>query len=285
MNVSEVIRTMRRKSGLAYERISMLAGCEVTFLERALREGRDMRVDDFCGIADVCGYSLCVRGRFGSMTIRRSAGECRRDNEVCASEVADRILEAAKVSAADLREMPARDRRLLSRLVARKAMPEVTSLARLCKMAGCDICVRRFREVYVLDPDVPERDMEVVVSQGRTLREMMRDDGRRARERQRVANSLSAGGATATRRATNRSASAKTDTKTGIKANAKTDANANANANAKADAKTGTKTGIKTNSKTNARQTPSPITWTERWPSGAECVIDEQFRAFVRSFG
>ena len=40
------------ESGLAYERISTLAGCEVTFLERALREGRDMRVDDFCGIAE-----------------------------------------------------------------------------------------------------------------------------------------------------------------------------------------------------------------------------------------
>ena len=52
MNVGEVIRTMHWKSGLAYERISTLAGCEVTFLERALREGRDMRVDDFCGIAE-----------------------------------------------------------------------------------------------------------------------------------------------------------------------------------------------------------------------------------------
>ncbi|MBR3160486.1 MAG: hypothetical protein IKF14_15480 [Atopobiaceae bacterium] len=107
MNVSEVIRTMRRKSGLACERISTLAGCEVTFLGRALREGRDMRVDDFCGIADVCGYSLCVRGRFSSMTIRWSAGECGRDDDVCASEVAGRIFEAAEVSAADMRKMPA----------------------------------------------------------------------------------------------------------------------------------------------------------------------------------
>ena len=52
MNVGEVIRTMHRKSGLAYERISMLAGCELTFLGRALREGCDMRVDDFCGFTE-----------------------------------------------------------------------------------------------------------------------------------------------------------------------------------------------------------------------------------------